>query len=132
MVKNLNIKLLRHPRFSSLFRLFGAGFFCISDDIPNLLRTDAGPGELLFQGATNAKALTDLPESSAGIALRYHKSTGRQPPDPRRRRKARKAGSGQPGGQVPVLLQDRLQAIDAGLVDIDREGREEFLGHAGR
>ena len=38
-------------------------------------------------------------------------------------------GGGQPGGQVPVLRKDRLQAVDAGLVDIDCEGCEEFLGH---
>ena len=35
-------------------------------------------------------------------------------------------------GQVPVLRQDRLQAGYAGLVNFNREGREEFLGSRGR
>ena len=34
-------------------------------------------------------------------------------------------------GQVPVLRQDRLQAGYAGLVNFNREGREEFLGSRG-
>ena len=39
------------------------------------------------------------------------------------------AGRGKAVRQIPVLRKDRLQPGNAGFVNIDGKGREEFLGH---